>query len=739
MRGAFVLLFLVTLASFARRRDLHHLEIAALAGTFGAAIVVPPLFGMLGVNVPWVSVAAALAIVAQPYLLLRLVRHFRPVPRFQNLLGVGALLVSWGIVLFAGSPLPSWGTITVILLFAYVEFYAAFALARAVGATRGITRRRVVAIAVGSGLLAGLLLLAGARLFLPEEARVGLGFVTSLMGISSVISYFVGFAPPAWLRRAWQMSELTDFLSRLDGRTAEERLTAALDHLGPAASRAVGGKAAVVALAEPQGKLLRVHPDPDNRQALEEAGITTIDLGEGAPIIASAMSERRPTISLQPENWGEPLQGLASAFGGAEAALITPLAGAERVYGVIIVLAERSQLFLEDELRVLELLAERASPLVESSQLYTESRTRLAAIVESSDDAILSHTTDGTITSWNAGAERLYGYSAPEALGQSIRLLMPPFRAASIEERLAGIRAGEHVQDFETTTQRKDGSLVDVSLSVSPMRDAGGRVVGAAAIVRDVTRRKQAEEALARQAAELARANTDLARSNQELERFAYVASHDLQEPLRAIASYSQLLARRYRGNLDPAADKFIGYIVDGATRLQQLINDLLTFSRVGTRGTDAAPTDAEVVLAEATANLAMSIVESGAVVSHEPLPTVTADRLQLVQLFQNLIGNAVKFRADSPPRIQVAAERQNGAWEFVVSDNGIGIDPQYFDRIFVIFQRLQGVDEYPGTGIGLAICKRIVERHGGRIWVDSEPGRGSTFHFTLPEGGAGP
>ena len=226
----------------------------------------------------------------------------------------------------------------------------------------------------------------------------------------------------------------------------------------------------------------------------------------------------------------------------------------------------------------------------------------------------------------------------------------------------------------------------------------------------------------------------ELTRSNAELERFAYVASHDLQEPLRMVGSYVQLLARRYQGRLDADADDFIHYAVDGATRMQQLINDLLAYSRVGTRGGAIVPTDCNQVLADALFNLSHGIQASGARISHAPLPTVPADASQLTQVLQNLIGNAIKFHGEAPPQIHVSARDEDDCWRFSVRDQGIGVAPQDAERIFQIFQRLHSREEYPGTGIGLSICKRIVERHGGSIGVVSEPGAGAEFWFTLPK-----
>jgi PAS domain S-box-containing protein len=476
----------------------------------------------------------------------------------------------------------------------------------------------------------------------------------------------------------------------------------------------------------------------------------------------------------------------------------------------------------------------------------------IGSVVESSQDAIIGKSLGGTIQSWNRGAEKLYGYTAAEVAGQSVSLLSPPERQDEIATWLEQIRQGGSVEHQEAVRLHEDGRRIAVSVSISPVKDAQGRLIGASTIARDITERKRAEAAVAeserrfrqlfersasalavydvaydaqgngsdfryvdinptfervtrrvrsevvgrsalevtpeiksdwfklfghvartgepvtferyvqhlgmyfagvayspgpnqvavsftdvtaRKRAEetLAIKAEELARSNSDLAQFAYVASHDLKEPLRAVSGCVGLLKRHYEGKLDERASEFMAHIVDGAARMETLIDGLLAFSRVGTQGGELQPVECAKALGTALQNLAASIEESGALVTHDTLPAANGDLPQLVSLFQNLIGNALKFRQKAPPRIHVSAERNGRQWRFSVRDNGFGIAPQYFERIFGVFQRLHTRREYPGTGIGLAICKKIVERHGGRIWLESLPGEGATFYFSLP------
>ncbi len=350
---------------------------------------------------------------------------------------------------------------------------------------------------------------------------------------------------------------------------------------------------------------------------------------------------------------------------------------------------------------------------------------RLAAIVDSSTDAIISATLESIIVSWNPGAEKLYGYSDKEAIGRSINLLIPPDRPDDISTILDKIRSGETITAYDTSHMRKDGTLVDISLTVSPVKDSTDKIIGASGISRNISDRKKLEERLRRYSRELEQ-------SNRELDKFASIAAHDLGAPIRAVSGFAGLLQKRYKEKLGADADQYIANIVEGTARMQNLINDLLGYARAGSRETPRVPVDVNAVIEKTLPNLAFEIKESKAIITVDPLPTVSADSTQLIQLFQNLVGNAIKY-CNSSPRIHISAEQKDGEWLFRVSDNGIGIDRQQFDRIFQIFQRLHGADEYSGTGIGLATCKKIVERLGGRIWVESKPGEGSTFFFTLP------
>lgn len=345
------------------------------------------------------------------------------------------------------------------------------------------------------------------------------------------------------------------------------------------------------------------------------------------------------------------------------------------------------------------------------------------SLLEAAPDGILLVDQSGTIILANSACAKIFGYMPGELVGQLVEVVVPDY----VRPRHADLRNGffknPHSRPMgiglDLVAARKGGETIPVEISLSPFHFEGGDA--AIAVIRDVTDQR--------------RLTRELRRSNEELEQFAYVASHDLQEPLRMVAGYAQLLKRRYADKVDAEGNEYIEFAVDGVKRMQALINDLLAFSRLNTRGKTFASVSMDDVLKQVLANLKVVIDEARAQIIAAALPTVIGDRTQLVQVLQNLIGNALKFhRPEVVPEIRVSAVRDGAMWKFSVADNGIGIEPEYREKVFVIFQRLHSREQYPGTGIGLAICKKVVERHGGRIWIDSQTDKGTTFHFTLSD-----
>lgn len=367
---------------------------------------------------------------------------------------------------------------------------------------------------------------------------------------------------------------------------------------------------------------------------------------------------------------------------------------------------------------------------------------RFGTMVEAAPTAIAVVDRDGKVVLVNSELEKLFGYGRVELCGQVVDLLVPerfrPQHPAHRDGYFANPVARRMGTDRQLFARRKDGSEFPVELGLNSIETEEGRFVLSTIV--DMTERNLLVEsqrllnaALQERTAALAESNEALAKSNVELQQFAYIASHDLQAPLRGIAGFAQFLQQDYHGKLDDTADEYIGHIVEGTQRMQRLINDLLTYSRIGSKIRALVPTNLADVFDDALLLLESEIEETGGEVTRGELPTVTGDSGLLSQLLQNLIGNALKYHGDRPPRVHVTAERSGNEWTVAVRDNGIGIDAKHYERIFEIFRRLHTQEQYPGTGIGLAVCRRIVLRLGGRIWVESEVGCGSTFRFTLP------
>ena len=470
----------------------------------------------------------------------------------------------------------------------------------------------------------------------------------------------------------------------------------------------------------------------------------TIPLHAEQSLVARSARSLEPVIvndvSQNPNHLPNPLLPETRS----EAAI--PLHLGQHLIGVLDVQHTTLDHFSVEEVRTLQIVASQLSVALSNAQLFDENAHRLAIIENASNLIALVSLENHTIIYINPAGAELAGYtSINQVVGQPLTRLYQANDYTRIESQALGAALGKGIWRGETFLKRPDHKLVPVDQTIFMICDDHGQPQTLATIVTDITERKEAEEALQKinedlearvveRTEALVNQTRELERSNDELEKFAYVASHDLQEPLRMIASYVQLLSRRYQDKLDDEANEFIDYAVNGATRMQQLINDLLAYSRVGTRGKPFDPTNCTNVIKRVIHNLEPAILENKATITTSQLPVVMADELQLEQLFQNLISNAIKFRTREAPQIHIsAAQNQTNEWVFSVQDNGIGIEKEYAERIFVIFQRLHTRDKYSGTGIGLAICKKIVERHNGQIWLESQPGQGSTFYFTIP------
>lgn len=355
---------------------------------------------------------------------------------------------------------------------------------------------------------------------------------------------------------------------------------------------------------------------------------------------------------------------------------------------------------------------------------------RLAEIIDTADAAIIARDLDGTILSWSPAAERIFGYTAAEIVGSNASQLLPDESTSELTAILDRVRAGERVE-LETSQRRKDGTIIDVELLVSPITNADGEVVATVATTRDLDDRDRRDRALARAVAQLDRQNRTLLRANEELDQFAYVASHDLAQPLQVIYGYLELLEQQFGDSLDPTAAEWLGVITRNAERMRRLVHDLLHYARLGSRESQHVQVDCNQLVADILEGLRTTLEERGAGVTIDPLPTVVGDRTQLGQVFQNLIANAIKYTpSDRTPDVHISAEEVGSEFRIHVDDNGSRVAPDDRTRIFEMFQR--AAHDTEGTGLGLAIVKRVVEQHGGRIWAEDSSRGGSRFSFTL-------
>ncbi len=601
-RYFFILLIILTLRDYLLHRDKIRRDIFLVILCLGCGSLIQAVRSLTGSPLPELSKISQIALLAQPYLLVRLVRYFRPVSPAILRGALFGMVVSWVLLLFAETPLPPLVTLALIIYFVAIDGYAVFAFVQGAFSSVGVVRQRLRFTAAGSGLLVVVLLLAGVRTFLPDTAPVLLPLI-QFLAILLILAYYLGFAPPRWLRQSWQLAELRDYLQHVQ-KSRDQTLDEIVDQLYQSVSRAMGTEVVAVALLDKEKQQLAIQK---SSKSLSSPSLYLGGIVQEAWRKQESLAVYKSTgLSSEDVRLMETLE--------TETLLLVPIATSDRPLGLVMVFLENGSLFVDDDLSLVTIFAQQTAILLENHAMLDE----------------------------------LHRYT----------------------------------EDLE---------------------------------------RKVQERTLA------------LQRSNQELGRFAYVASHDLQEPLRMVSLYLQLLETRYADKLDEDAHEFIGFAVDGAVRMKSLINDLLIYSRVETQPRDFTMVDCQKVLDEASKFLEVTISEAEASVTHDPLPQIKGDEQLILQLFQNLISNAIKYRSTRKPEVHIGAKRENGHWLFSVRDNGIGMETQYLERIFIIFQRLHDRSQYPGTGIGLAICKKAVELHGGRIWAESEVDKGTTFYFTIP------
>jgi signal transduction histidine kinase len=599
-RVFFVLLVVVTLREFLRHRDKVRRDVALVFLCLSAGILIQIFRSITGLDAPWLARVGTLALLAQPFLLLRLVRYFRHVPPLLYQGAVAGMLISWFVILAAGTPLPAPLTLAIVAYFVIVDGYAIIAFVQGAFSSVGVTRQRLRFAALGSALLIAILIVAGIRTVFPEFIASTL-WMLQILAILSALAYYLGFAPPRWLRQAWQLSELRHFLREAQS-LRKTTSTSLVDRLHLAVQRSMETSAVAVVL-EQKGTL-----------ALQDitgmAPLQGIYLGG---VVERAWHGQIPVAITRSDGLDNADAAMMQAQ-DAEMLLIVPIATGDDVLGLLLVFLEHGSLFVEDDLDLLSIFAQQKAILLQNHQMLEEMQ--------------------------------------------------------------------RYTQDLEERVQERTAALQ---------------------------------------------------RSNEDLRRFAYVASHDLQEPLRTVSLYLQLIEQRYPDKLDEDGREFIAFAVEGAARMKDLIDALLTYSRVETRPHNFTVINTQAIVDEVRKMMEVAIHEADASLTVDSLPNIRADEQLMLQLFQNLISNAIKYRSERRPEIHVSASRENGQWVFCVRDNGIGIEPQYLERIFVIFQRLHDRGKYPGTGIGLAVAKRTVELHGGRIWAESEVGKGTTFFFTIP------
>jgi PAS domain S-box-containing protein len=759
-QGTLILIAVLTFVDFLRYRDRRRFDISMMFGALASLLVLQAVTRLLNQPSLLLTRAVTMILVVHPYLLLRLVQHFRPVSRWVNRFALMGLIGSVLILALFIPTIPGALSLFILTYFAAVEGYAAWAFVRGALMTGGVTRNRLLLAGAGSGLLALILVVAGVNVIFPSGNGLT-GTVARLLAPVAVVSYYLGFVPPPALRRMWQSAELHGFLLFTASRRIDDDVSVMLARLCTAAARSVGGIASVAMLGNESDGGLTVWASTDPKR---------VRIGSPAdPLAAQAWLERLPRlVELNSETRAQ--NSMARSL-GADAMFAVPIVSAERAWGLLLVFLWRAPLFAADDLGLLTLFAQQKANSLSNANLLAEQRMlvgrlrqrsaqlqdevaehqRTEAALTSERDlmqalmdniplAIYIKDADSCYTRLNRSAAHLLGArEATEIVGKTdFDLLAADLAQTSHEEEQELIRTAQPMIDRVEYSPTPEGEPRWMLTTKVPIFGADGRVSGIVGVSRNITSRMQAEEALRKLNVGLANQTAQLESANQELEAFSYSVSHDLRAPLRAIDGYSRLLEEDFREQLPSEALGYLERVRHNTKHMGVLIDDLLAFSRLGRQAVSLKPVDMSGLVHQVLDDLLHAPRQVEIVVGE--LAGCIGDAGLLSHVWLNLLSNALKFtNRQERPRIEVGmlalpaeSDAAAGGAAYFVRDNGAGFDMQYAGKLFGVFQRLHGAKEFEGTGVGLAIAQRIIQRHQGRIWAEGEVGRGATFFFTI-------